>query len=446
MCDIPIRMKQRGGISLPSREEFHISRLPPSSIHTRKYEPVNEADVMWMTRPDAEGSDPTRINQAISYFAKGVNPSVEVEYQNHGSAGTRTNYIHQAQVGSAYKIDVVRPPLFPVEVLNSLSNPRTHQNITVETNPGLPNGNAGNSIADDVDTWEISNAINVAPSMGPRTLQATAYYKLETPSVMSAKFAINDNRPESYQTMTNPGKNIDVNNFICRENTPYGVIIRPTYSISSNPKSQKDVEINGDASAKVRKEVLMQNIRPNFGVIIYDPSNHISTEVSANVREKNYLAVSAALGRPITLDRQDGTQIKLKDYNWTVVNTNVGVDQVILTTQDPNIQLERNLPLYATSSGLTMPTDMTEQRNQDYDLPGKLEVYASPSVDLSAYYNMENTRVLQEMNHRVKPTQTFSFDNQGSARPMQFSRELPRLRNTSRLQNAATQHYNRLFD
>ena len=85
MCDIPIRMKQRGGVALPSREEFFIYRQPPSAIHTRKHEPVDIADVTYMVRPDGSGSDPSRINEAIQYYSRGVNPSVEVNYNNLGT-------------------------------------------------------------------------------------------------------------------------------------------------------------------------------------------------------------------------------------------------------------------------------------------------------------------------------------------------------------------------
>lgn len=440
------KMKNRGGINLPSREEAHIFRLPPSSIHTRKHEPVSEADVLWMTRPDAAGSDPTRINQGISYYPRGVNPSIEVEYQNRG-AGSRTTSLHQNQVGSNYKIEVVRPPLFPVETLNSLSNPRTHQTHSVGINPGLPNGVAGGSLAYDYDMIETANAFNSGRASGPITVPATAYYRLDTPSVMSAKWAINENLPESYEVLTNPGRSIDVSDFVCRENTPYGVIIRPTNTAATtNPQLQGGVASNTDASAKVRKEILFQNIRPNFNIVVYDPGNHISTEVSASITQKNNIAVQAALGLPITLNRDDGTQIKLKDSLWTAVQTNVGVDSLILTIQDPEIELERNLPLYAVSSGMTLPADVTERRNQEYDLEGKLAVYAQPNMDLSAYYNQENTREIQGRTKLPKQVFNNSFDNQGSARPRTYERQLPALRDTSIRQEAGAQSFGRMFE
>lgn len=444
--DFPARLIQKGGVSLPSREDFHIYKLPPYSKFTRKKERVDAADVMWMTRPGAAGSDPTRINEAIRYYAAGVNPSVEVDYQNRGSPGTITPGINQNQVGSAYKLDVVRPPLFPVETLHSLSNPRTHQTISVETNPGLSEGYNTNTLAYDFDTWDIGNSVSSNKASGPKTLQSSVRYILDTPSVMSATYAINENRPEAYEMMTNPGMPMELDQFICREESPYGTIVRPTYSVTSNPKFKPLDTVNTDASSKVRKDVLFQNIRPNFNIVIYDPSNHVSTDVSANVRQKNYIAIQAALGQPITLERQDGTAIKLKDYTWTGVNTNLGVDQLILSIEDPQIELERNLPLYATATGLAAPTNVLEQKNDDYDLEGKLKVYAQPSVDLSTYYGMENGRNIPGLNTYTKPVSNFSFDNQTSSVPTQFNRELPQLRDLSRLQRAATQEYERTFD
>src|SRR5579872_3081075 len=98
MVDIPVRMKQRGGVNPGSRTELHIYKDPPKSITTRRHEPVTEADVLWMTRPDGSASDPTRINEAISYYAKGINPSVEIEYQNRGAGGSKTLVFNQNQV------------------------------------------------------------------------------------------------------------------------------------------------------------------------------------------------------------------------------------------------------------------------------------------------------------------------------------------------------------
>lgn len=445
MVDIPIRLKKRGGVGLPSREEFHIYKLPSYSKFTRKHEPVDMADVMWMSRPGAAGSDPSRINENIREYARGVNPSVEVDYGQGSSPASRSSS-NTRQPGSVYKLDRVVLPLFPVETTHSLSNPRTHQTITVETNPGLPNGYATNTLADSFDSWEIGNALNLNKPIGPKTMQSTPSYIFDFPSEMSASYAINQNRPDSYEMMTNPGKSIETNDFISREQTPYGVIVRPTYSVVSNVKFRPIEDIHGDASSKVRKETLLKNIKPNFQVVVYDPANHVSTEVQAGIRQKNYIAVQAALGQPISLNRDDGTPIKLSNYTWTAVNTNLGSDQLILSVEQPEIRLERNLPLYAATSGLTAPMDMTEKVNQEHDLQSKVSVYAQPSVNLSNVYDMSNARNMSGLEYYTKPALNFSFDNQVSHHPQDFQRELPQLRDISRLQKAAVQGYERTFD
>jgi hypothetical protein len=327
-----------------------------------------------------------------------------------------------------------------------LSNPRTHQTISVETNPGLSPGYATSTLAYDWDTWELGNAIQSTKASGPGTIQATPGYRLDTPTEMSASFAINENRPDSYEMMTNPGRSIDVSDFVCREETPYGVIVRPTYAVTSNVRFRPLDDLNGDASGKVRKEVLLQNIRPNFQVVVYDPSNHVSTEVSAGIRQKNYLAIQAAMGQPISLERNDGTAIKLSNYTWAVAQTNLGSDQLILSADQPDIHLDRNLPLYATAAGLTAPMDVTDRRNTEYELDTKAGGLPEPTVDLRAFYDGSNSRGHPGADYYTKPVMNFSFDNQTSARPQQFHRQLPQLRDLSRVQRAAQEGYERTFE
>lgn len=442
--DFPARLKQKGGVSLPSRVDPFIYELPPSSKFTRKHQPVDLADVMWNVRPGGAGSDPTRINENIRQYARGINPSVEVSYSNFGlsSQGGATK-----AVGNPYKIEVVRPPLFPVETTHSISNPRTHQTISVETNPGLSPGYATNTLAYDFDTWDTVNTMNANKASGPGTIQTSLHYLLQTPTEMSASHAINDNRPDPYEMSTNPGKPIDVSDFVCREQTPYGIIVRPNYSVTSNVKFHTIEDMNGDASSKVRKEVLLQNIRPNFQVVVYDPVNHISTEVQANIKQKNWIAVQAAIGQPISLNRDDGTAIKLNNYQWTAVQTNVGTDQLILSVEQPDMILERNLPLYATATSLVAPTDINERRNYEYEMEGKMGALPDPTINLAAYYDGNNAHGYQGADfHTKERTMNLSFDNQGTSRPLQFQRELPQLRDISRLQRAAQQEYNRTFD
>jgi len=466
--DFPKRMIQRGGISMPSWEQPFIYKDPPKSIMTRKKERVSEADTLWAFRPDGPASDPTRINEAVAYMSKGVNPAVGVSYQGFNSGGSKTNHLPSRQSGSLYKVEVVRPPLYPAESILPISRPRIHQTKAVETNPGS-NLTSHSSIADDVDRTEINFAVQQAPSAGPKTIQATSYYKLESPSVMSARWAVNErphystntnpgivtdklvSREETklgtiirphYSTNTNPGMVID--QLVSREETNLGTIIRPKYSVSSNLKLGQYDNRNDDASAKVRSEVLLKNIQPNYQLVVYDPSNHVSTEVSSNIRQKEYMAIQASLGKPIILERNDGSTIKLKDYNWTAVQTNVGIDQLILTVEDPEIQLDRNVPLYSASSAVSLPSDALSRKNLDYNLEGKLSVNAQTNMDLSTLYNQESLRDAQGRTKLNREVVYNTYDNDSGYVPSYGRMDVnTRQRDISRYQQAHNEGYGR---
>ena len=60
MIQYPKRTKSAG---LAGQDQIHIYKDPPAAKYTRKYEPVNIGDVMYMARPDSEYGDPTRFNE-----------------------------------------------------------------------------------------------------------------------------------------------------------------------------------------------------------------------------------------------------------------------------------------------------------------------------------------------------------------------------------------------
>lgn len=441
----------RGGIQSASPVRPFIYKDPPKSIFTRKKERISEADTTWAFRPDGSSSDPTRINENIRYFAKGVNPSVEIDYTGLGAGSRTTAKINKP--GSLYKLDSVRPPMFPIETTMAFSRPRTHQNKTVESNPGLPRGYTSNTIAYSIDQGKVTNAIlSERQASLPITVQATAHYQIAEPFPMSAKWALNDNSLESYSMFTNAGNTtLNVDNMVCREESPYGTIIRPNAEAITNPRFGSEDNRNDDASGKVREAMLIQNVKPNFQVVIYDPNNHVSSEVTANIREKQNIAVRAARGLPIELNKGDGQKIKLKEnkYTWTVVNTNVGLDQVILTLEDPNIELERNLPLYSAESNYTLPTDITEVTNPEYNFESKVTGEANTFYDLrNAGYDYEELHRMQEMTKLNDLPVYGSFINPPNAIPRfdVFDAPFVRTRDNSRMNRAQNEIFQRTFE
>lgn len=389
-----------------SPEMPFIYKEPNKSIHTRKKERVSEADTLWAFRPDGPASDPTRINEAIRYFAAGVNPSVEIDYTGMGR-GSQTTVAKSNSAGALYKLDVVRPPLFPIETTMPLSRPRTHQNKSVETNPGLNASDSSASVAGRIDNTIIEAGIRSEHQAAlPITVQATSHYQISEPFPMSAKWAIQDDTFERFNFSTNPGNTQFIGNdeSICRETSPYGTIIRPSADAYTNPTFSSQDRLNRDGSGHTREKTIIEHVKPNFQLVIYSPANHVSTEVQASIKEKQNIAIRAAMGLPIELNRGDGTKIKLSGKNWTAVQTNIGLDQVILTVDSPDIQLERNLPLYAATSMYSSPTDITERYNPDLDLESKITTEAYTPIDMSqmeyhrsAYDQLQNNTKLDDI-------------------------------------------------
>lgn len=143
-----------------SYEIPHIYKDPPKSKFTTKRDKVSEADIQWMTRPDSIYSDPTRINEAIQYLPRSVDPIAKVKYGSN-----------------PYKLDVIRPPEISAEKNLALSRPRIHQNKSVYTNPGLSEGRSVVDVGQYVDMYKIKDITNVQKTVAQ--VKPGAYYKVE---------------------------------------------------------------------------------------------------------------------------------------------------------------------------------------------------------------------------------------------------------------------------
>ena len=79
-----------GKIGLPSVDSWgtnmHILRDPPKSITTRRIDKVGETSSITQMINDSDG----RSAEAIQMYARGVNPSVSVSYNNYGNNGGQT--------------------------------------------------------------------------------------------------------------------------------------------------------------------------------------------------------------------------------------------------------------------------------------------------------------------------------------------------------------------
>jgi hypothetical protein len=409
--------RERGGVSPVSRVGLHIYRDPPKSITTRKKETVNIGDVLYMVRSDSEYGDPTRINEGIQYFARGQNPMVEVDYGNHSAASQNTS-LHNGQATNPYKIEVVRPPLYPVETLVPLSAPRIHQNYSIATNPKI----APVNIATGIDQTEIqkpiikdiaAGTIKVNPSLDyynmveqlnrdakkrseeitlRGSIRPTSTYSLDTTRDLST-LRTTAVQPTNVYTVTSniggDGQNIsnltmrevlsegttkeafyapsytnvggdrqNISNLTIREVLSEGTTKEAFYAPSYTNVGSSQLNVNNLGMVTTIGANALQDLNSfsvttnaNFGnIVVFDPKTNSSLDVKTTVKDKHYIALQAAMGKPLTLHTNNGVPIHLKDYSYAVVQSAIGNPQFVIQVNQPEVQLDRNTPLYAASS------------------------------------------------------------------------------------------------
>ena len=330
----------RGGVNPVGATRNHIYRDPPKSITTRKYNPVNVADVMYMAQADNPNGDPTRFNEAIKVYARGKNPMVEIDY----GAGQGAK--------NPYRIEVVRPPLMPIETLQPISAPRIHQNYTITSNPGI----APISVGDKIDHNAIKNITATDKSNGvvrvnPSQTYWQWYDNLGQDSVQSKRITLQGSiRPTaSYNLELTRGMT---------ELRPNAVGEVNTYSVNSSIVLSGGDNRPQSVSLNAIKDINAIGIgsNPNFtNIVVIDPKTNASLDVNSTIQEKNYIAINAAMGKPLHLDTGTGQQIVLKDYKYTPVTSNIGNSQLVIQVAQPDVQLERNTPLFAATTNVGLP-------------------------------------------------------------------------------------------
>ena len=273
-----IKTYKGSGVNPVGAEQPFIYKDPPKAIFTRKYEPVNDFEIQTFIRPDSEYADPSRVNESIKYFARGQNPMVEVSYSNAGGAQTNQS-LGNFQASNPYKIEVVRPPLYPVETLVPISAPRIHQNYSMQTNPNI----APMTVSGFYDKYSIKQITNNDLSQGVIRVNPSLEYLdlIGQEGRDSIKVGIMDTLKGS---------------------------IRPTTVLAMDPT--RDIHsVENINKSNVREEVMnfAVNTANSFSnIVLFDPKLNTSIDVNSNIHEKKYIAISAAAGLPIIFNTSDG--------------------------------------------------------------------------------------------------------------------------------------------
>jgi hypothetical protein len=370
--------------TLPSWERPNILRDPPKSIHTKKKERVEMGDVSYMIR-----NDDSRINEGISYLARGVNPMVDVSYSNYGGNGAKLTTMATPTATNPYKVikdGAFRPPIMTQEDLLPLSRMRRPE-TSATTNPGISTlaGFVSPNLQNNVDLATVSNAIDVK-KINYLSIRPSATFNISLPIDVDVfgNRAIQKNKLQ-FAHYANPSTNLfDV----------------PDYLQTTNDRNIVNDAIN-------QNNLKVQNVTSNPNLKVYIQQGNDLTEVQGSVKDKLNIAVQTRLGKPITINREDGTPIKIKDYISKVVQTNVnaaGGDAIILrvNNNENTIQLERNMPLYATS------TNISPGYQKQYDNTGVIELDSKLQTSAMSNINDRTMTVSNKANEYDYETQSAS--------------------------------------
>jgi len=349
--------------TMPSWERPNILREPPKSIHTKKKERVEMGDVNFMIR-----NDDSRINEGISYLARGVNPMVDISYSNYGGNGAKLTTMATPAATNPYKVikdGAFRPPIMTQEDLLPLSRMRRPE-TSVTTNPGISTigGFVTPNLQNQVDLTTISNAIDVK-KINYLSIRPSATFNISLPVDVDVfgNRAIQKNKLQ-FAHYANPSTNLfDIPDYL--QNTSDN-------SIVSDAINQNNLKI--------------ENVVSNPNLKVYIQNGNDLTEVQGSIKEKLNIAVQSRLGKPITINREDGTPIRIKDYISKVVQTNTsgtGGDSIILhlNNNEDNIQLSRNMPLHTASSSVSPNFKKQYENNGQIELDSKIQTSAMSNIN-----------------------------------------------------------------
>ena len=365
-----VQMPKWSSYRLPTREVPYIYADPPKSVHTRRYEPTSEAEVLYNIRSDQAGKD--RISEAISYYARGADVMHDVSYGNSAGNGARTLTMPIIATGNPMKAlrdGAFRPPIYPLDARLPLSRMKIQQ-PAASTNPIVPIDSVNPTLATNIDRRAISSTVLNATNTTPVSALPSLSYRIALPSDIFPNGMVPDPThslradTKVLQGSWSVSKGAPTFNDarvanLHREVTPSGsIVLTPlTASSTTNPTIGRSVGLSQEFDSShnptlgtlksTNKQLILSAVKPNFALVVYDSSTGKNTHVPGTIQDKQNIAVQAALGQTLQLtDRTTGEPIKLKDYRWKVIQSAAGHDALVISVGgDLTQQTLRNLTL-----------------------------------------------------------------------------------------------------
>ena len=316
--------------TMPERVQLHIYRDPPKAIHTRKKERIGDEVINYNVR-----ADESRISEAVMNYARGINPSVEVDYSGHGAGGSKTHSLSVNQPSNPYKVNkAFRPPMYRQEDLRALSRLRRPYTYGI-TNPGVRDGFVDTNLSTKIDQQEVDSAVSVVRlgTTYPAYIPPRAIYTIDKPVEMMSKYNISDrvSDAKSSSALTGDEKKHNLH-YYDPENARYNGTIAGDEKVGKRGESK---------SSAISREGFQDWSKYN-------------TDIKTGIREDGtYNPMSSAL------------------YDPNFMNN----------VEDPEYELERTTPLVEVSSAVSEPgITMLEERVYKLNRNGELvEVAAAPS-------------------------------------------------------------------
>jgi hypothetical protein len=345
-----------GKATLPSIDSWstdnNILRDPPKSIHTRRIDKVGDTSEITSMIDDAEN----RACEVILPFARGVNPSVAVSYDNNSNNGGRNGSASvtvggQTQAYLPYRVmrdGAFRPPVVTQYDLLPLSRlPRVW--TSAFTQPGFTDfSKRMKSCGTAENTKEVKNKL-LKVSARP-----TAVYKIETPlnEPFEVKYVIQPTLKKSYytqksstdrtvQNVLKPTKEVNLNNIHSFASS----------NMSDNSKYVNHTEMDTERYLQdTNAHAVYTNINDNR----YVNNNEMDTE--RYLQDTNAHQVNTNMSSHIQLtsieDILDLGTVKTKDaINIDYTAPISGIEKVDYIHDD--IQLEKVLPNYSTRTNIS---------------------------------------------------------------------------------------------
>lgn len=365
-------LTNHGKITLPSVDSWgtnnNILRDPPKSIMTRKIDKVG-ANSSLTTMLDDSGD---RSCEAIQVYARGVNPSVSVSYNNYGNNGGGLsgnlpgigNNIPQASL--PYRImngGYYRPPAnrLPGLTDNLMSLSRQHRTSTSAfTQPGFADFSRKLRTCGTAE-----NTKEVITNKLTTSILPTAVYKIEKPL----------ERPSETKNAIQNTINYAVNSGIRPMDITEQNVIEPTKEIYNNP-----LHANAVSNVSDNRHVVIDNNTMDTNRYIQDlESNNVVSNISSNLGNST----------PIE-DILDISNIPIKDINTISLTAPYSVSGDGTTYIHKSMELERNMPVYNAN---TNKATNRVYKNKEHEN----EVVLERNIPISTFQN--TTTLRGELDH-----------------------------------------------